>query len=222
MASARYPSEEDEEELRVVALEEEEDDGASVHDGNNNEEDAELDDDDADDNSTDDNDDDGDNNDDNDNNDDKDNDVSGTRRTTTTAAARKQQPLKSIDRRHTERLMTAPGTLLHLSEEAKDNNALDGKAAANHINKWAAMLGLANAAFELALQKESRQLTRSPIVLALIEPVSSKIQLVHGFDENTLNNEDHEAEGKAVSSFVTAPRSRSMGLSSNMIRSSAP
>jgi hypothetical protein len=91
----------------------------------------------------------------------------------------------------------APGTLLYLSEAAKgDDAALDNTTAASHINKWSAILKAGDRALERALHKERRRTQRSPIVFAMLAPGSSKIHLAHGFEEVTVDEDEHEADGK--------------------------
>jgi hypothetical protein len=81
-----------------------------------------------------------------------------------------------------------PGTLLFLSEEAKGDDALDSMEAAEHITHWTAILEKGDLAFECALNKEQRRITRGPVVFAFIENDSSHVQLAHGFEEIALDN----------------------------------
>jgi hypothetical protein len=108
-----------------------------------------------------------------------------------------QQPLQRLDERGgTEAPRAVPGTLLYLSEQAKGDDSVNGMAAATHINKWTTILGQAGAAFERAMHKESRRLTWRPLAFAFLEPASNKVQLMHGIEEISMDNEEHDAEGR--------------------------
>jgi hypothetical protein len=89
-----------------------------------------------------------------------------------------------------------PGTLLFLSEEAKGDDALDGTAAAAHINRWTDIIDSGDHALERALSKERSHLKRLPIVFGFVEPDSNQIQLAHGFEEITMDTEYHDADGR--------------------------
>jgi hypothetical protein len=90
----------------------------------------------------------------------------------------------------------APGTLLYLSEAAKGDDPLDSTTAASHINKWTDILDAGERALERALHKERRRTNRSPIVFAMLAPGSNKVQLAHCFEEITVDDEAHEADGQ--------------------------
>jgi hypothetical protein len=80
-----------------------------------------------------------------------------------------------------------------MSEEAKGDAGIDGDVTAAHIIKWTEIMGKGPHAFEQALNKERRRLTRNPVVFAVMEPHSNTVQLAHGFKDMALDDEGHEA-----------------------------
>jgi hypothetical protein len=74
-----------------------------------------------------------------------------------------------------------PGSLVYMSEEAKGDTAINEMELANHIIKWTDILTKGPHAFKKALNKERRHMNQTPIVFAIMEPRSNKVQLAHGF-----------------------------------------
>jgi hypothetical protein len=95
-----------------------------------------------------------------------------------------------------------PGTLSYLSEEAKGDEALDGNAAAAHINQWTAILAKGDHALERALSKERRRINRSPIVFAIMETNSNKVQIAHGFEAIVLGTDYEDDNDEEVGFFI--------------------
>jgi hypothetical protein len=132
-----------------------------------------------------------------------------------------RQPLQRLNERDcTEAPRAVPGTLMYLSEQAKGDDSVNGMAAATHINKWTTILGQDGAAFERAMHKESRRLTRHPIAFAFLEPASNKVQLMHGIKEISMDNEEHEAEGRVGFFVATTSWSQLMTLCTSRTHSS--
>jgi hypothetical protein len=64
---------------------------------------------------------------------------------------------------------------------------------ADHIIKWTDILTKGPHAFEKALNKERRRMNWTPIVFAIMEPRSNKVQLAHSFEDIAVDNEEHDA-----------------------------
>jgi hypothetical protein len=131
------------------------------------------------------------------------------------------QPLKGKKHGNNSAIGTntaVPGTLFFLSEEAKGDNALDGTAAAVHINKWTDILDNGAHALERALGKERSRLQRLPIVFAFMETDANQVQLAHSFEEITLNAETMtRTAALAFSLVIASPRALTTWPSSTIL-----
>jgi hypothetical protein len=88
-----------------------------------------------------------------------------------------------------------------MSEEAKGDAAIDEMERADHIIKWTDILTQGPHAFEKALSKERRHMNPTPIMFAIMEPRSNKVQLAHGFKDIAVDDEEHDAN-ESVGSFL--------------------
>jgi hypothetical protein len=87
--------------------------------------------------------------------------------------------------------LTWPGTLLHL---ATDNTAED-TATAKHIVHWTDILHQGGDAFGNAVVRNGRRLTQQPLVFAAVLGQGRTIDVTHGFDTITMDDETHDADG---------------------------
>jgi hypothetical protein len=84
-----------------------------------------------------------------------------------------------------------PGTLLHLVM----NNSTDDDGAAKHIVQWTNILHNGGEVFGMAISRERRRLTQQPLVFGAIIGEGRAVNIVHGFNIITLDNETHDADG---------------------------
>jgi hypothetical protein len=89
-----------------------------------------------------------------------------------------------------------PGTLMYLVEEANGEMAVDDPSAADYVLKWARLLEQGPEALERELNRDCRQMTRSPRVFATLPKHTDLIQLAHGFEKIVVDDDrGHPADG---------------------------
>ena len=90
---------------------------------------------------------------------------------------------------------TPSGTLLHKFQVAEEDGTLDETAAANHIVRWIKILQRGPDAFEAAILKERRKIKQEPLVFAIMTGNERIIDVAHGINIITMENEEHDADG---------------------------
>ena len=90
---------------------------------------------------------------------------------------------------------TPSGTLLHKFQVAENDGTLDDTAAANHIIRWMKILQRGADAFEAAILKERRKIKQEPLVFAIMTGNERIIDIAHGINIVTMEDEDHDIDG---------------------------
>jgi hypothetical protein len=117
----------------------------------------------------------------------------GKMRAQPTSQRNRKKPLKLHQTDTPDAPKAMPGSLVYMLEEAKGDATIDEMELADHIIKWTDILTKGPHAFEKALSKERRRMNPTPIVFAIMESRSNKVQLAHGFEDIVVDDEEHDA-----------------------------